>query len=175
MRPWLYTTLLFNKPLRSMSLLTVVKFPSVVELYIPRILGSIHREYIIDAFERMNIGNVIDLDLHRKVNENRNTYYFAFVKLQLYTSFPAANLLVELRHSPMVKLIHDRDTLQYWEVKNHIVKSERVAYKPRCNVFGLGDLYRPASPVLSYDIWAGFPDILPSSVYEANRRTLLSP
>jgi hypothetical protein len=121
----------------------------------------------------MNIGNVINLDLHRKVNENRNTYYFAFVKLQLYTSFPAANLLVELRHSSMVKLIHDRDTLQYWEIKNHLVKSERVAYKPRCcTTPGLGELYRP---VLPYNIWTGFPDILPLDIYEANRRTLLSP
>lgn len=155
-----------------MSLLSVVKLPSVVEVYIPRILGSIRREYIIEAFERMNIGNVIDLDLHRKINENRNTYYFAFVKLQLYTSFPAANLLFELRHSSSVKLIHDRDTLQYWDIKTHLVKSERVANKPRCGP--LGDIGRPVSPVLSYDIWSGFPDILPPSVYEENWRTLVS-
>jgi hypothetical protein len=173
--PRLITIILFKPPSRRMSILSVVKFPSVVEVYIPRILGSIRREYIIKAFERMNIGTVIDLDLHRKINENRNTYYFAFVKLHLYTSFPAANLLFELRHSSSVKLIYDRDTLQYWDIKTHLVKSERVANKSRCNPLRIvGDLCWPASPVLSYDIWSGFPDILPSSVYEENWRTIVS-
>ena len=41
-----------------------------IEVYIPRILGSVTKAEIIDTFKSMNIGHVTNLDLHFKVNEN---------------------------------------------------------------------------------------------------------
>jgi hypothetical protein len=83
----------------------------------------------------------------------------------MYTSFPAADLLAELQQASPVKLIYDRDTLQYWEIKSHVARSDRAANKPSCNTLCL----RPSPP---YDIWSGFPDILSPKTYETNRITL---
>ena len=56
----------------NMSRITVASLPSVVELYVPRILGSVRKGTIINTFHELNIGKIIYLDMHRKINENKN-------------------------------------------------------------------------------------------------------
>ena len=43
---------------------------TVLDIYIPRILGNVKENDIKKAFINLNIGMIIDIDMHRKRNEN---------------------------------------------------------------------------------------------------------
>ena len=40
----------------------------VIDIYIPRILGDVSNNIVKNAFYNLNIGKVIELDMHRKKN-----------------------------------------------------------------------------------------------------------
>ena len=50
--------------------------PISMEIYIPRILGNITRNYIKSRFLDLNLGTIIDIDMYKKINENGYHYYF---------------------------------------------------------------------------------------------------
>ena len=54
----------------------------VIDIYIPRILGDVSNNIVKNAFYNLNIGKVIELDMHRKKNENGYYYFFAFLKVE---------------------------------------------------------------------------------------------
>ena len=152
-----------------MPILTVAKMPSVIELYIPRILGSVRKKKIVNTFHELNIGKIIYLDMHRKINENKNAYYFAFVHIQLYHSFPAIELMSHLNEFKTMKITYNEETMQYWEVKTHIPRVERdnTSCVSESNTaptnnkeYGL------------YDLWSGHPMLLPRHVYALNQKLL---
>ena len=152
-----------------MPILTVAKMPSVIELYIPRILGSVRKKKIVNTFHELNIGKIIYLDMHRKINENKNAYYFAFVHIQLYHSFPAIELMSHLNEFKTMKITYNEETMQYWEVKTHIPRVERdnTSCVSESNTaptnnkeYGL------------YDLWSGNPMLLPDRVYALNNTLL---
>ena len=96
-----------------------------IEIYIPRILGTVHRATVIDAFNRLNIGSVMKLDMHFKVNENSNAYYFAFIKLHLYPTTSAKRMNASIEDGNVAKLVYDEEAMQYWEIKKHVPKDIR--------------------------------------------------
>jgi hypothetical protein len=57
---------------------------NIINLYIPRILGNIKRNTIVNTFSNMNIGDIFYIDMYKKMNENNNPYYFAFISIKLY-------------------------------------------------------------------------------------------
>ena len=69
---------------------------------------------------------IIDIDMHRKRNENGYYYYFAFIKLHLYETNEAERLYDILEQKGIMHLVYDEEAFQYWEVKKHIPKKRRL-------------------------------------------------
>lgn len=149
-----------------MSRLSVAKMPNVIELYIPRILGSVRKKMIVNTFHELNIGKIVYLDMHRKINENKNAYFFAFIKLQLYHTFPAIELMSHLNEFKSMKITYNEETMQYWEVKTHIprVKRDNTDCVSESNALPTNDNKEYGL----YDLWSGHPMLLPDRVYAMN-------
>jgi hypothetical protein len=98
---------------------------NTLKLYIPRLLNGITTKVVKNTFNRLQLGDVYYIDMHRKINENRNVYYFAFIEINLYNTNAADNLANLINNNKVVKLIYDEEAALYWEVKNHIPKDVR--------------------------------------------------
>ena len=96
-----------------------------LKIYIPRILGNIHNTQIIEQFENMNIGKIVNIDMHKKINENGYPYSFAFIKLQLYETRNATIFKNNLEQLNNFQLFYDEEAGKYWEIKKHISRKER--------------------------------------------------
>ena len=57
---------------------------NTIRMYIPRILGTTTTKDVVNTFKYLNIGNVFYIDMHKRVNENQNAYYFAFLIVNLF-------------------------------------------------------------------------------------------
>ena len=99
---------------------------SIVDIYIPRMLGNVSTTIVKNTFQQSKIGRVVDLDMHRKKNENGYYYFFAFVKLQLMHTEEASRLSNLLNERGIMHLVYDEEACQYWEIKKHIPKSHRT-------------------------------------------------
>jgi len=104
-----------------------VKTEQVIDLYIPRILGSLNRTSMINLFKQMNIGDVLYLDMHRKVNEKKNAYYFAFLSVRLFDTPIANNILNDLKNKNVSRIVYDEEANRFWEIKYHIRKELRIS------------------------------------------------
>lgn len=98
---------------------------NIINLYIPRILGNIKRNTIVNTFSNMNIGDIFYIDMYKKMNENNNPYYFAFISIKLHNSKHAEKLEKILNEKGSTRLIYDYGKNHYWEVKKHIDRSMR--------------------------------------------------
>lgn len=98
--------------------------PISMEIYIPRILGYITRDYIKSKFLDLNLGTIIDIDMYKKINENGYHYYFAFIKLLLHDSSEAIRMYNILEERKIIHIIYN-DLSQYWEVKKYVSRNRR--------------------------------------------------
>lgn len=97
-----------------------------IDIYIPRILGTINQNYVKKSFHTLNVGKIIFIDMYKKINENGYPYSFAFITLELYDS-KLANLLKErITTKKIMHLVYDDENNQYWEIKQHIPKEHRT-------------------------------------------------
>lgn len=103
---------------------------SAIKIYIPRILGNVTKTMLCHTFNRLNIGKVSYVDMHRKINENNRIYYFAFLDIDLYNTPVANDLYKILNTNQLVKLVYDEEAAQYWEIKKHIPRIERQSNAP---------------------------------------------
>lgn len=99
---------------------------STIQIYIPRILGSVTKPEILSAFRRMDIGDVTDIDMKYKINENNNRYYYAFISIKLYATQQATKFKSNVHEYGMIRLLYDEEAAQYWEVKHHVDRNKRV-------------------------------------------------
>jgi hypothetical protein len=107
----------------SLNNMTVV--PTSIDIYIPRILGDVSTSIVKKAFKMLQIGEVIDIDMHRKKNENGYFYFFAFIKLQLWQTEQAAQMITLLDERDIMHLVYDEEACQYWEVKKYVPRNKR--------------------------------------------------
>ena len=98
---------------------------SSVQIYIPRILGSVKKSEIRDIFIHMDIGTVKDIDMRYKMNENRHPYYYAFIDIQLFGTVRANTFKSSLNTHGMLRLLYDEEAAQYWEIRLHVEKKNR--------------------------------------------------
>ena len=96
-----------------------------LSIYIPRMLGSVNKKTVHEAFKTMGIGSVTELDMIYKVNENRNPYYFAFLKINPYNTPQSNALQYELNKNKESHLVYDEEAGQYWEIKKYIPREQR--------------------------------------------------
>jgi hypothetical protein len=98
---------------------------SLVNVHIPRILGNVNRRAIVKRFAELDIGRVYYIDMHKKVNENKNLYYFAFLSIQMYETQNAKNLVKTLETDGIARVIYDTKMNKYWEVKKFVDRTAR--------------------------------------------------
>lgn len=96
-----------------------------IDIYIPRILGTVNESDITKSFHYLNVGNVIYIDMYKKINENGYPYYFAFITLELYNSSLATLLKERMYTRQIMHLVYDEENNQYWEIKKHVPKEQR--------------------------------------------------
>jgi hypothetical protein len=96
-----------------------------LNVYIPRILGNVTRERLIDVFRYLDIGNVEFLDMHKKTNQNGYAYSFAFITLNLYDTKPAKDIRNVLLQNGETNLMYNLEKGLYWVVKSHVDKENR--------------------------------------------------
>ena len=97
-------------------------------------LGTVKKKTVYDTFSQMGIGRVTELDMVYKVNENRNAYYFAFIKISPYNTPQFTALQRELNKNKQTQLVYDEEAGQYWEIKKYIPHKQRNTenIKPNC-------------------------------------------
>jgi hypothetical protein len=102
----------------------------IVSIYIPRLLCNINQQKIKNTFHSLNIGKVFYIDMYKRVNENNNHYYFAFLSLKLYDTGYAKSFYKKLISSDKIRLIYNECKQLYWEVKLHKEKKMRTKELP---------------------------------------------
>jgi hypothetical protein len=108
----------------------IITYKMSLSIYIPRILGSMNKTMIYDAFKRMEIGSVTDLDIVYKINENNNAYYFAFIKINPYNTPQSTELQHELNEKNQSHLVYDEEAGQYWVINKCIPLDQRNQNTP---------------------------------------------
>lgn len=88
-------------------------------------LGTVTKKTVQDSFNALGIGRVDEIDMVYKVNENRNAYYFAFIKIAPYNTPQSAALQRSLNKHKYIRLTYDEEAGQYWEIKKYIPRDQR--------------------------------------------------
>jgi hypothetical protein len=96
-----------------------------LSIYIPRVLGNIKQIQIKNTFHNLDIGNIFYIDMHNRVNENNNPYYFAFLSINLYNTEHAKEFYKQLLITGRTRVIYNESKQKYWEVKMHVEKEVR--------------------------------------------------
>uniref|UniRef100_A0A6C0DBM5 RRM domain-containing protein n=1 Tax=viral metagenome TaxID=1070528 RepID=A0A6C0DBM5_9ZZZZ len=91
-----------------------------INIYIPRILGKIKQNDIIEIFHNYGIGLITYIDMHYKINENKKPYYFAFMSIDLYDTDFANYIYYKILYENVYEFNYDNKTNNYWELKKHI-------------------------------------------------------
>ena len=100
-----------------------------LNIYIPRMLGSVTKKTIQDSFNALGIGRVDEIDMVYKVNENHNAYYFAFIKIAPYNTPQSAALQRNLNKHKYIRFTYDEEAGQYWEIKKYIPRDQRGRHR----------------------------------------------
>lgn len=107
---------------------------TTIDIYIPRILGSVTKKEVLSVFPRMDIGEVTNIDMKYRINENKNKYYYAFITIKLYSTDRATNFKNNVCKHGMIRLLYDEEAAQYWEVKHYVDKNKRANLPTLTNV-----------------------------------------
>jgi hypothetical protein len=97
-----------------------------IEIFIPRILGTITKNTVIKTFRELRIGNITFIDMHKKINENNNAYSFAFISIDLYINEYTKTFKHILDTKEYTRITYDSHKNQYWEIKKHILPEYRT-------------------------------------------------
>jgi hypothetical protein len=100
-----------------------------LNIYIPRMLGTVTKKTIQDSFNALGIGRVDEIDMVYKVNENRNAYYFAFIKISPYNTPQSVALQRNLNKNKYIRFTYDEEAGQYWEIKKYIPRDQRGLHR----------------------------------------------
>jgi len=96
-----------------------------IKMYIPRMLGCTTSRDVVNTFKHLNIGNVFYIDMHKRVNENQNAYYFAFLIVNLFDTPESKKIENVLNNIGITRLYYNKENEKYWEIKKHIDSKER--------------------------------------------------
>ena len=97
-----------------------------IEIFIPRILGTVTKNTVIKTFRELRIGNITTIDMHKKINENNNAYSFAFISIDLYNNEYTKSFKHILDTKEYTRVTYDYHKNQYWEIKKHILPEFRA-------------------------------------------------
>ena len=97
-------------------------------------LGSVTKKTVQDSFNALGIGRVDEIDMVYKVNENRNAYYFAFIKISPYNTPQSVALQTNLNKNKYIRFTYDEEAGQYWELKKYIPRDQRGLHRDDVSV-----------------------------------------
>lgn len=69
-----------------------------MNITIPRVLGQVPKEVIVQAFRKQQLGRLVDVQRYERVNENGHAYWFAFMQY-IPADTPNARTFVQLLKS----------------------------------------------------------------------------
>ena len=96
--------------------------PVIMNIFIPRILPNISKNYIKYTFYCMDFGNITYIDMRKRINTKNKVYYFAFIKLEMTDKQNTKMMkLLETENENRLYYTHE----DYWEIKPHIPHEER--------------------------------------------------
>ena len=98
---------------------------NTIKMYIPRILGTTTSKDVVNTFKYLNIGNVFYIDMHKRVNEKQNAYYFAFLIVNLFDTPESKQIENVLNKTGITRVYYNEEKEKYWEIKKHIDSKER--------------------------------------------------
>lgn len=93
-------------------------------IFIPRILSNITKEFIVNTFRNMGVGNITYIDMHSRINEMGYRYSFAFITIELFDSDIANYMMQKLNNYGNAQIPYEERN--YWEIKLYIPKENRV-------------------------------------------------
>jgi len=93
-----------------------------MNIFIPRILPDISKTYIKNVFELIDYGNVVYIDMRKRINTKNKTYYFAFIKLEM-TNDQYIKMVQLLETENKNRLYYSYS--DYWELKTYIPYEDR--------------------------------------------------
>jgi hypothetical protein len=99
---------------------------SAIKFFIPRIANDVSKDTIKRTFQKLLIGNISDIDIHRKKNK-KGEYLFAFIELILYNTSCANAIRRQLEEKGYTKIIYDEP--EFWEIKSYVPVEERIGKK----------------------------------------------
>jgi len=97
-----------------------------IDIYIPRILGYINKNFIITTFNNMNIGCVSKIDMFYRKNSSNKEYYFAFITILLYNTNHATKFVERLNINDKFQFNYDEESNNYWDVQLYIPRNKRL-------------------------------------------------
>lgn len=93
-----------------------------MNIFIPRILPNISKNYIKHTFSGMDFGNITYIDMRKRINLKNKIYYFAFIKIEMTNE--QNTKMMELLETENENRLYYNDQ-DYWELKAHIPQEER--------------------------------------------------
>mgnify|MGYP001194306744 FL=1 len=100
-----------------------------INIYIPRILGSVKKSEVIETFKHKDNDKVTNIDMIKKINEKKNKYYYAFITLKLFDTIRSENFKNSIYKHHMIRLLYDEEAAQYWQIKLKTDRLERTNVK----------------------------------------------
>jgi hypothetical protein len=97
---------------------------TTTHIFIPRILSNISKEFVVNTFYNMKIGNITYIDMHTRINEMGYRYSFAFITIELFDSDMAKYIMQKLNSHGNAQIPYEER--YYWEIKLFIPKENRV-------------------------------------------------
>ena len=93
-----------------------------MQIFIPRISTSLSREFVIDAFKRLSIGDITTIEIRSKSMIYENAPYgFAFITLNPFCSPIGIKLKCNLENGKTTRVYYNSsDVMSYWEFKPYI-------------------------------------------------------
>lgn len=97
-----------------------------LSIFIPRVLSNVSKVDIVNTFKEMNIGDVLYIDLKKRINDNKFAYSIVFLKVELFDTITASAIYDLIEYNGSTKLYYDETDKNYWELKSYIPPEQRV-------------------------------------------------
>lgn len=97
-----------------------------LSIFIPRVLSNVSKVDIVNTFKEMNIGDVLYIDLKKRINDNKFVYSIVFLKVELFDTITASAIYDLIEYNGSTKLYYDETDKNYWELKSYIPPEQRV-------------------------------------------------
>lgn len=109
------------------------------QIFIPRIDSSLSDEFICQTFRRLDIGEITNIHKRSKFD---NPYCFAFISLNLFSTFMGDKLRSNLECKKSTRIYYDSDQVMcYWEIKPYIETNSRFTQSQyNKNMFDIANL-----------------------------------